>query len=154
MSEGFVGGTTSGTTSETASGTTGGLDVSGAGSLREKKLALLALLLLVPAPSMGVMLAMVIDSTQDSSITTTTTADSNLYAGIALETIADTASGRFIRIGLVAVTFTGAGSRGDFAFTSTVSGKAKASATYSTAAFGILTTDVAAGSATVMVGSI
>ena len=56
------------TVNPVSQGPEGGPDVSRTGSSREKKLALLALLLLVPAPSVGVMLAMVIDSTQGTMI--------------------------------------------------------------------------------------
>ena len=77
----------------------------------------------------------VIDTGNDTSFDTTTTANNQGVLGVAAETISDTSTGVIIVSGRHVVNVTGSGTRGDYLQTSTTPGAAKASTTQDSGTF-------------------
>lgn len=93
----------------------------------------------------------IVNAAVDNTVITTVTSFIPLFAGVVQATCGNTETCRLARLGVLSVNFTGAGSRGDYAYTSGTDGKARASGTATQGAFGILTAAVAAGIANVLV---
>jgi len=90
----------------------------------------------------------IVDSSNDSAFTTTTTADAANVLGVVMDTIANNAAGRVAVAGLVTVNVQGNVTRGNYLSTSTTAGRAKdAGSAKTTATFAVAMTSYAGGGA-------
>ena len=94
----------------------------------------------------------IVSTGTDSSFTTTTSANSALYLGVAAETIASSASGVIRTHGRTTVNLVSAGTRGQWVGTSTTVKLGLPSSTATTNQFGILTTAGTTGVGIVLYG--
>lgn len=93
-----------------------------------------------------------VDMANDSSFTTTTTASQSAVFGVAMETIANNATGRVRLIGKVTINITGTVTRGDYLESSTSAKLAKSAGTGKTSAtFAIALTTASGGTCVAIV---
>lgn len=96
----------------------------------------------------------VVSGSADVSCTATTATFTRSVAGVCMATVTDGQAARLCISGVVTVNFTGAGSRGEYAYVSSATAKSQASGTLTIGAYGILVTNVASSMARVLVGGV